>query len=346
MSDPAAAPPFPHRKNGLDLTPAGLGWRGEPRENPWDRLPLDLKTQIPENLWNLGTQSAGVYLQFRSAATQLRVRWKLQEAWPYAPNTTGCGISGFDLYGRDAQGHWRWAGSVFTGNPAEGEATLNRMPLDGHPREYRLYLPLRRRVLGLEMGSDAEIVPLPRDPRPPLAYYATSIVHGEGVGRPGMTQAALVARHFDVELLNLGFCGSARCEPAIAAALARLDPRLYLIDVLPNNSAAEAAERIPPLLDTLRTARPHTPILLLGDRIYGDATFCPVRDAVFSEKNQTLAHIFADAQRRGMQHLHLHLDPDWYGEDREGTTDASHPNDLGAWRMAQKLIPLLAPLLA
>ncbi|MCC5850375.1 MAG: SGNH/GDSL hydrolase family protein [Verrucomicrobia bacterium] len=333
-----------HWHSAVELNPRGLGWLGEERENFWDRFPLELKDKIEEPLWNLGTESAGIYVDFQTDAREIRVRWEMAERWAFGGYETGCGISGFDLYGRDEKREWRWAGSFFTGNDCKGEGTLTRMPLDGVAREYRLYFPLRRRVLSVEVGADAEVTAVPPDTLPPIAYYGTSIVHGAGVGRPGMTHAAQLGRALDREVLNLGVCGRARCEPPVAEALSRLNPCLYLIDVLPNNGAPEVPERVSKLLHILRNRHRDIPILLLGDRVYGDAAFMPGRAVDFQQKNEALTRVVEEAKAAGLDPLHLHLAADWYGEDGEGTTDASHPNDLGAHRMAVQLIPLVREL--
>ena len=156
-----------------------------------------------------------------------------------------------------------------------------------------------------------------------------------------MTHAAQMARALDREVLNLGFCGRAWCEPVMAEALARIDPLLYLVDCLPNNSATELTERLPKFLQILRQARPHTPIMLVEDRLFGGAAFQPQRGNDQRCKNHTLHAIIDDLRQSGMQGLHLAAHPDWFGTDGDGTFDASHPNDLGAYRMAQALTPIV-----
>jgi lysophospholipase L1-like esterase len=135
--------------------------------------------------------------------------------------------------------------------------------------------------------------------------------------------------------------GRAYCETAVAEALGRLDPVLYILDVLPNNTAEELRERLPRFLDILRAARPEIPIVLLGDRVFGDAAFVPERQRVYQEKNTVLQKVYDQAVAAGMKELHLHMADFWFGDDFKGTSDASHPNDLGAWRMANGLIPVV-----
>lgn len=334
-----------------DLGLRGMGWLDETRAQPFDRLPQAMEALIEEPLWRLSCQSAGLYVDFRCATTELFIRWQMADVCnPLAPGDSmfmsHCGRHGIDCYGRDHAGSWRWVGGKEAWQEPVCDGRLNRTPLDGGEREYRVYLPLMRRLLSCEIGVRGHLQTVPADPRKPIAYYGTSIVHGSGVGRAGMTHAAQLARSLDREILNLGFCGRAFCELAMADALGRLDPCLYLIDVLPNNSAEALAQRLPPFLERLRQARPRTPTLLIGDRVFGDAAFAPQRDATFRDKNRALDEIVSSLRDAGMSGLHLSHHPHWFGSDGEGSGDGSHPNDLGAWRMAQALRPAVAALLS
>lgn len=342
----------------------GLAWADEPREGPFDRYPEALKESLHEELWRLCTESAGLFVDFQSAAREIHVRWTMepQRLGRDLRFMTPVAHSGMDLYGKDAKGQWRWAGACPAESSPEGAAgdagngPLNRVPLDGKLRTYRIYMPLLRRMKTCEIGCSQELEPCATetaavdttapettavDTMRPLAYYGTSIVHGIAVDRPGMTHAAQLGRLLNREVFNLGVSGQAKCEPEIAKALTRLDVDLYIFDVLPNNSDAELRERLPRFLRIVRSVDETTPILLIGDRTFGDATFCPERDTVKATKDRALADVVDELREAGMERLHTALDPDWFGEDREGTVDSSHPNSLGSYRFTRRLLPLV-----
>lgn len=80
--------------------------------------------------------------------------------------------------------------------------------------------------------------------------------------------------------------------------------------------------------------RPDTPILLVEDRTYANA---PLRAAVRSRNSDSRAALraaFDRLTRAGVHGLHYLEGHDLIGDDREGTTDGSHPNDLGMVRYA------------
>lgn len=332
--------------NALSLSMSGLGWRQEPREQPFDRFPAAMASQVSPELWRLACQPAGVYVEFSGSPRQLFARWHLSEALPQGEAVNRLAQSGLDLYAKDAQGVWRWAGSRTPWNAPDCDGALVSGTLDGQERDYRVYLPISNRVDRVEIGSREPLGPLKRaDERDPVVVYGTSIVHGAGVSRPGMPHVCQVGRMLDWELLNLGFCGRAWCEPVVAEALGRLRASLFVVDCLPNNGPEELETRLPVFLRILRGARPQIPILLVEDRQFGGARFQPERSPYRMAKNLVLARVVDGLRAEGVTGLHVATHPDWFGEDGDGTLDGSHPNDLGAWRMATALLPALHSVL-
>ena len=251
---------------------------------------------------------------------------------------------GLDCYARDGLGKWVWAGSRSPYNAPDCDGSLTYGALDGQEREYRVYLPTEARITRLQIGSRKPLRPLDTpDRRRPIAYYGSSIVQGGCVARPGMLHASQVGRILDREILNLGCAGRAKCEPVIAQALARLEPACYLVDCLPNNTAEELLERLPPFLTYLRQQRPEVPIMVIEDRLFGGARFQPQLFQEQRDKNRSLHQILA-AVNDPMIRLAAHHE--WFGVDGDGTYDCTHPIDLGAYRMAQALAPQVSALLA
>jgi hypothetical protein len=317
----------------------GLGWRGEERLRPFDRLPAALREAIPGPTWWLSQQSAGVFVDFRSAARTLAVRWEMAPAddLPRDPYMPRSGRAGVDLYGRDGHGKWQWVGAQEPFGDPQANGNLSKGPLDGVERDYRLYLPLLRQTLRVEIGADAPVQTAEADPRPPIIYYGTSIVHGAGVSRPGCGHAQRLEMALDAEILNLGFCGRAHCETSLAECIARQPARMVIVDPLPNNSPENLEERLLPFLEIVGKGHPDIPILLVEERLFGDAAFVPERGTYCNAKNRALHETIRQRRAAGQDNLHLVTMPDYYGPD--GSTDANHPNDLGADRLFRRLLP-------
>jgi hypothetical protein len=341
---PAQAKPELRWHDARQLRVEGQGWTDTAA--PYDRLPARAESLVRREVWDLSRYSSGIAVRFLTNATTLHARWRLRREQRAMPNTAGMAHSGLDLYVRLATGSWRWLGFA---PPAQ--FPVNESPLVGAipaaTREYLLYLPLFNAVESLEIGVPAEsrIEPAAARNRKPIVFYGTSITHGAGASRAGMTHASILGRRFDREVINLGFSGNGRMEIEIARLLTELDPAVYVIDCLPNIVAAQVRERTRPLVEELRRARPATPIVLVEDRNYQDAFLVEAKRKRNEESQAALREVFAGLKKQGLKNISYLPAGDLLGRDGEGTIDSSHPTDLGYVRQADAFERVLRPIL-
>jgi len=326
--------------NTLDLGIAGRGWADT--ANPYDRLPARAEGVVTEAVWNLSRQSTGLWVDFRSNAGSIHARCKLWQEPPAEHHY----IKYLDLYARDEYERWRWAGVSRFGFMPSGETPL----IEGVPdewRTWRLYLPLTYQLDSLEIGvpEGTEIEAIPPDTRKPVVIYGTSIVHGCGhLSRPGMVWPSIVGRRLDWPVINLGFSGSARSEPELGAIITEVDPALFVVDPLANMSLELIEQNAEPFLRSLLSAHPSTPLLLIEDRTPANAWLRP--DFRLQQlAKQTAFRRIADKLKAERYPIHYLEGKDLIGHDNEGTTDASHPSDLGAMRYADIVAPVVAGIL-
>lgn len=318
----------------------GRGFPESTLARHFERLPARAEPVVPANVWRLSRQPAGLSLRFASDAPALFARWELEGPLVYDQTDSALRCGGLDLYGRDAAGGWRFAGFGKPAMAGVSEARLTNETLATGRREYRLYLPhtipVSKFEVGVPTGSVCE--PVAVDPRAPLVCWGTSIMHGARASRPGMSWLSILQRRLDYPLVNLGFSGNGRMDPEVAAFVAEIDAAGYVIDCLPNMSPEQITERVPGVVRILRERRPAVPIVFVGDRLFGDAALLPGRGEAFARKNAALEA--AVATHPDVQFL---KGRDFFGPD--GTVDGSHPNDLGATRMADVLEPVFRNLI-
>jgi hypothetical protein len=322
----------------------GQGWTDT--KSPFDRLPARAEGVVRDVVWDLSRHSSGVTVRFETDATALHVRWTLGNDPLSMAQTTLIACSGLDLYALAPDGRWRWVYNTREIPARESEFCLTPGPLDGLRRQYKLYLPIFSPVLklavGVPAGATIETV-LPR-PEKPLVYYGTSIIHGVGASRPGMTIPAILGRRLDYPIISLGLSGNALMEPEIAELLAELDPVLYILDALPNMVASLIEERAEAFLRRLAQARPGTPLVLVEDRTYPYTWVGPQRDENTSRR-AAFKQVYGKLLAAGLGPLHYLEGDGLLGTDGDGTTDGSHASDLGASRMVDALLPVLQRLL-
>jgi hypothetical protein len=323
----------------------GRAWADLERVRWFDRLPAKAEGKVTAAVWNLGRDSAGMMVRFKTDAAAIHARWELLDAGLGMPHMPPSGVSGLDLYARDDEGHWRWAAAT---RPSDQkmEAKLLGGIAPGE-REYAVYLPLYNGVESLAIGvpAGAKFEGLAPRREKPLVFYGTSITQGACASRPGMAHPAILGRWFDRPVINLGFSGNGKMHAEVGELMAEIEAAVYIIDCLPNMNADAVSQRTVPLVKQLRVARPDTPILLVEDRRFASDWLTPGKAAFHDANHAALRQAFEALQKEGVTGLHYLEGDRLLGDDAESTTDASHPNDLGFYRQAKAFESVLDDLL-
>ncbi len=312
----------------------GRGWNDTARF--YDRFPSRAQKSIPPGVWNLSRHSAGMLVRFETDSPVIHARYSLLNATLALPHMPATGVSGLDLYGRDRQGKDRWLGITRPAARDVDQQIAGDIDRTGTPRLYTLYLPLYNGVDRLEIGVDAGARFDPVAPRlhRPIVFYGTSIMHGACASRTGMAIPAIVGRRLKRPTINLGFSGSGRMEASVGALLAELQPSAYAIDCLPNMTPELVAERTEPLIRQLREARPDVAILMVEDRTFTNARFRQSTRSAHEQRRANFRRAYENLVAAGVKRLSYLKGEDLLGDDGEGATDGSHPNDLGMVRYA------------
>jgi len=338
-SAPAAPPLTWH-----DVTSWGIEGRAFAdleRKRWFDRFPAVADGKVTAAVWNLSRDSAGMMVRFKTDAAVIWADITVLKEKLNGVNMTPIGASGLDLYARDATGKWRWVG---VSRP--DKKTMRQEIIGGLApglREYALYLPLYNGVETLSVGvpPGAKFEPLAPRAAKPIVFYGTSINHGASASRPGMVHTAILGRRFDRPVVNLGFSGNGRMDAAVGELLVQIDAGIFVIDCLPNMDAAAVRAKCIPLVNQLRAAHPKTPIVLVEDRRNTNSWILPKRDDHHTANHAALRECFEKLQAADVTGLTYIPGDHLLGDDSEGTTDGSHPNDLGFVRQADAMEPYL-----
>ncbi|MCB1206714.1 MAG: SGNH/GDSL hydrolase family protein [Verrucomicrobiae bacterium] len=317
----------------------GQGWAPEDLKARYDRLPAKAEGVVRPPVWSLSRHSAGLLCRFNTDATTLMVRHTVGSDNVAMPHMPATGVSGVDLYALDG-GKWKW---VEVSRPKSAETTHTVTGLDPGMRTWMAYLPLYNSTVKIEIGVPKGAVFQRIAPRKekPVVFYGTSITHGASASRPGMPHPAILGRRLNKPVINLGFSGNGKMEPEVGALLTEIDAAVYVIDCLPNMVEAEVAERAEPLIRQLREARPDTPIVMVEDRTYANTWIMKAKRERHAGSRSAFVRAYDSLVKSGVKGLYYVEGEALLGDDTDGTTDGSHPNDLGFMRQADVLEPVL-----
>lgn len=314
------------------LAVEGKGWTDT--ENFFERLPARAKGSVPEMVWTLNSRTAGIAIRFSTDSKRIGAIWDGGGAMNHMAATAN---SGLDLYAK-RDGQWDFAG---VGRPQTQRTVADvAKSLSGEMTEYLLYLPLYNTVTELRIGIEPGAVMVTPPPRPaasarPIVFYGTSMTQGGCASRSGMCHPAILGRWFDHHVINLGFSGSGKMEPALADLLCEIDGAIYVLECLPNMTTEMVRDRVQPFVQTLRKAKPDTPILLVESPL----------NPQNNDGNQALREAYTTLIEQGVNRLYyLPGEPQLSGEEN-GTVDGVHPTDLGFYRIAKAYEPILRAIL-
>lgn len=328
-------------RDAAEFTVEGRGFKDT--KGKWDRLPARAdatatpanRWTVPPAVWTLSKNTAGVAVRFVTDAKEIHADWDAGEGMWHMPPS---GMSGLDAYARTDEGTWKYVG---TGRPKKTR-TQHRMigSRPGVETEYMVFLPLYNGVSDLKFGfpEGATVKPGPARPagQKPIVFYGTSITQGGCASRSGMGHCAILTRKLDREIINLGFSGSGKMEPALAELITEIDAAVYVLETLPNMTIEMVETRVEPFVRRLRQDHPRTPILLVENYVMSDK----------AEQNKALRRIYEGLVSDGVTGLHYLRSKNVLHDDgEEGTVDGVHPTDLGFVRLANQFEPVLREIL-
>ena len=309
----------------------------------YERLPSELKGVSRDPVWYLGTNSAGLFIRFRSNSTSIYARWESTYNNSMT-HMTDTGTKGLDLYAL-VDGQWRHVCSAQPqGKTSERKIISNMDPVE---REYMLYLSLYDGVKSLEIGVDeGATLDLPAVDRPsrekPVVMYGTSILQGGCANRPGMAHTNILSRRLDREVINLGFSGNALLDMEIAHLMASVeDPGLFVLDYVPNAWDYMIDENGEEFFRIIRDAHPDVPVLFIEDVIFPHTIFDNAIREEVEKKNEAQKRLYRKLKKAGEKRIYYIGAEGMIGDDGEATVDAIHFTDLGAMRYVEHVLPTI-----
>lgn len=251
------------------------------------RLPAWARLQcLDPQLAMVEAQPSGVRIVFRSAATVIELdALRTKRVYVGAPPRPD-GV--YDLL---VDGHLHAQASVGGGNVLSINMSTGTMSTDAGPagtvrfdhlpprdKLIELWLPYNEATELVALRTDAPITPVPRGERKVWLHHGSSISHGSDAASPSTTWTALAAASMGVELINLGFGGSALLDPFVARVMrdtpadmisVKIGINLVNMDIMRLRALGPALHGF---IDTIRDGHPRTPLLLVSPIL------CPIHE--------------------------------------------------------------------
>ncbi|MEF9909038.1 SGNH/GDSL hydrolase family protein [Streptomyces sp. P5-A9] len=251
------------------------------------RLPARARAQSTDGQLAMAeAQPAGVRLVLRTRATVVELdTLPTKRVYVGAPARPD-GVYDLLVDGRPAGSATVAGGNTLTIDMSTGSAevlpgpvgTLRFDGLSEGMKDLEIWLPHNETTELVALRTDAPVEPVPDRGRPVWLHHGSSISHGSDAASPTTTWPALAAAHGGVELINLGFGGSALLDPFTARSLRDIPADLISVKLGINLVNADVMRlraftpAVHGFLDTIREGHPTTPLLVVSPLL------CPIHE--------------------------------------------------------------------
>lgn len=328
-------------------------------ERTYARLPRYVKDSIPEGreLWDRQQCSSGIGVRFATNSTRIGCKYTLY--WDtHMIHMADTGLKGTDLYILEGDSVWRhvntnrpYVKKDENGNKTKLVESTYVSNLDGKMHEYVIYFPLYDGIEDFSVKVDSGAVITKGSPEVinanrRIVAYGTSILQGGCASRTGMAATNIIGRELNCEVVNLGFSGEGKQDTYIARAMATIpDVDVFLLDPVPNCTEMMCDTLTYNFVKTLRTLRPDVPIVMLEGPIYPYARYDSFFGKYLPKKNDAFRRNYERLKAENPDNLYYVTSEGLDGPEDDGTVDGIHLTDLGFLHYANKMIPILRPLL-
>ncbi|OLL31449.1 lipase [Burkholderia sp. SRS-W-2-2016] len=251
------------------------------------RLPARARAQCADfQLAMAESQPSGVRVVFRTQATDIELdvvptRYVYAGIPPRPAGVYDLLIDGLLVRQSRASG-----GDTVTIDMATGTASKQSGPFDtlrftglpGHDKRVEIWLPYNETTELVALRSNARVEAVVNDGRKIWLHHGSSISHGSNGDSPTSIWPALAASVGEVELINLGFGGSALLDPFTARTMRDTAADMISVKIginLVNTDLMRLRAFTPAMhgfLDTIREGHPTTPLLVISP------IYCPIHE--------------------------------------------------------------------
>ena len=310
----------------------------ELKKGNYYRVPEDVAKATSDGVMYFARESVGGRVRFSTDSNYIAIRAKFSVVGR-SSHLTLISSAGFDLYEDTEFGARLVKEFRMDYNMVDNYEQIIYLP-NSKMRSFTINFPVHSVVTSLEVGlkPNSKIgAPAPYKDLLPIVFYGSSIVHGTGACRPGMTYPAIVSRELNIDYKNIGFSGQARGEQVMANWLGDLDMSVFVYDYDHNCYTEEDLQNTHySFYKTFRAKKPNVPIIMITRPDYWTSynnfdTVNNLRDIIMDS--------YLKARRDGDKNVYFidgtsfNVSPNQY----DFSLDACHPNDAGYIRMAQTI---------
>lgn len=307
-------------------------------EGVFRRMPKEVADTVNPGVSGLSENPSGGRIRFKTDSPFVAIHAQMPD--PYMTDNTPLMAKSFSLYinnGSDSTFYRTFRYKIDKYMAGEGINSMVQMPPQEKKvlRDITIYMPNYAKVSDIFIGIQEGAQLLEGNTysiENPVVFYGSSITQGGCASRAGNSYEDMLSRMFDFDYINLGFSGSARGEDTIAEYIAAMKMSMFVYDYDHNAPSVEhLADTHDKLFRKVRAAHPDMPIVFMSAPNF-DGNW-----EVYTARRNLIYSNYVRAYEEGDRNVYF-VDGErmfGFGGRDACTVDATHPNDLGMYRMAE-----------
>ena len=307
------------------------------------RLPREIAQSVSEGVAALCGNAAGIRIRLCTDSPFIAIKAVFPSLCRFSHMPLS-GTGGFDLY-KEAGGKQFFVGAYIP--PLEGDKGFEGIVYTGNKAgktiNYIINFPPYNSVTKLYIGlKEQSVTEVPDEyyNKKPVVFYGSSITQGGCASRPGNIYQNFLSRALNMDYLCLGFAGNAKGEKEIAEYMAELDMCAFVSDYDHNAPDAEFLKATHfALYEAIRNKNPELPYVMITHPSRG------INEPI--NRRKTIMESCLKALDKGDKNVY-YIDGDslFAGAEYDScTVDGCHPTDLGFYRMAKGILPILKEII-
>jgi len=312
------------------------------KENKLTRLPEELIKRLPEAYGRFGRRCHGARFGFKTNSSVFKIKAEYETLSPdIGMSIFAC--QSFEVFiGEKSRSEF--AGLVY---PSDYDTKcFERTFYKGNDtEEITVFFPRNEIVKSIEIFIEdgADILSPDEYKYPvPVVFYGSSITEGGHANNVSVGYNAILSRHLGFDYINLGFSGSAKGETEMAEYISMLDMSVFVYDYDFNaDSARQLRDTHSRFFNIIREKHKKLPVIMMSrpKANYNEEE---------KQRREIIFNTYKRAKDSGDENVYFLDGEAFFGSDDDKylcSTDGTHPNDLGFYRMAQLIEPILKKIL-
>lgn len=306
------------------------------------RLPDDLIEKIP-SLEFLGRRPMGARLGFKTNSKSFKLKIEFETLGVDVGMSIYACQSAYVFVGERKSSRFLGLSNAYNYESKVFEKTFKK---SDEMEDVTIFLPRNEIIknVWIYIEDDALIEPpTPYKYSKPMLFYGSSITEGGIACNVCNGYNAMISRHLDADYYNLGFSSNAKGELPMAEFISTIDMSVFIYDYDHNAPTVEHLRNThEPFFKLIREKCPTLPIVMMTrpHATYGEDE-CARRSVVKTT--------YENALKNGDKNVYFIDGETFFKDDPDRELcfiDTIHPNDLGFYKMAQVVEPVIAKILA